>query len=149
LPNIPKWLPPTAILFSLAGFIVASYLAVMHFLSSAPSCLIVSGCDTVAFSKYSDIGGVPVAMLGLFLYAAELLLVIAYLDTNREGFLRIEAYLTIIGFIASLWFTYVQFFILDAYCFFCLLSAAFSIILFIVGIMTLTKYRQSLSSINK
>lgn len=147
LPNIPRWLPTAFILVSFLGFIDSSYLTVKHFLATAPSCAIFDGCDVVTTSDYSEIMAIPVAMMGMFFYVTIFLLVIAYLDSKREGFLRLTSYLSIAGLLASVWFTYVQAFILEAYCFYCLLSAIGSAILFVLGMIVLNRYNKSISTL--
>src|SRR3989338_6679480 len=93
---------------SLIGFLDASYLAAKHYLGEPVVCSLLEGCEEVLTIKYALIAGVPVALFGVFYYLAVFILVVLYLYTNRERFLRSAAYLTITGFLASLWFVYLQ-----------------------------------------
>jgi uncharacterized membrane protein len=54
--------------------------------------------------------------------------------------------LTVFGFIASLWFLYVQLFIIHSLCFYCLFSALDSIILFILGLTFSLRFNPGSSS---
>lgn len=47
---------------------IAAYLTYVHYAHTAPICL-SGGCETVQKSKYAELAGVPVALLGLIAYA--------------------------------------------------------------------------------
>lgn len=48
---------------------IAAYLTYVHYAHTAPIC-VNSGCETVQKSKYAELAGIPVAVLGLIAYAA-------------------------------------------------------------------------------
>ena len=48
---------------------IAAYLTYVHYSHTAPIC-VNGGCETVQKSKYAELAGVPVALLGLIAYAA-------------------------------------------------------------------------------
>ena len=50
------------------GTAIAGYLTYVHFAHTAPVCT-TGGCEKVQESKYAELGGVPVALLGLVAYA--------------------------------------------------------------------------------
>ena len=54
---------------ALVGAAIAAYLTYVHYSHTAPIC-VNSGCETVQKSKYAELGGVPVALLGLIAYLA-------------------------------------------------------------------------------
>ena len=119
------------------GFLDATYLAVEHFLNSIPPCSLVSGCEEVLTSNFAVIGGVPVALLGALYYLLIVVMTIVFLDTKNTRVLKIAAKLTILGFIASLGFVYIQLFVLHAICLYCMGSALTSTLLFILGVLVL------------
>ncbi|MCG3114044.1 MAG: vitamin K epoxide reductase family protein [Candidatus Manganitrophus sp. SA1] len=131
---------------SLIGFIDAAYLTAKHYLGAPPPCGRFGGCETVTTSEYAAIAGVPLALLGAVYYLAVFLSVIAYLDTRRPGILRMTAGFTAVGFLASLWFVYLQLFVIKAICPYCMLSAFASTVLFIVGMIVLRGQRELDSS---
>ncbi len=49
------------------GAAIAAYLTYVHYAHTAPICT-TGGCETVQKSKYAELGGVPVALLGLGSY---------------------------------------------------------------------------------
>lgn len=54
---------------ALVGGGIAAYLTVVHYAHTAPIC-VNSGCETVQKSKYAELAGIPVALLGLLGYLA-------------------------------------------------------------------------------
>ena len=51
----------------IAGLLIASYLAVVEVGGGVPACGPIAGCEEVALSDYSRIGGIPVAVFGVIL----------------------------------------------------------------------------------
>jgi uncharacterized membrane protein len=51
----------------LAGIGIAAYLTYVHYSHTAPVCT-TGGCEKVQKSKYAELAGVPVALLGLITY---------------------------------------------------------------------------------
>ncbi len=52
------------------GILVSSVLIWLHYESDAPLCTGAAGCRTVNTSPYSEVMGVPLAILGLLMYSA-------------------------------------------------------------------------------
>lgn len=129
------------IVVSFLGFIDATYLTAQHFLGTIPPCVITTGCQTVLTSKYSVIFGFPVALIGSIYYLSLFLLMIFYLDTKQEHIIRLAAYLTPLGFLASIYFVFLQFFVLKEICSYCMVSALSSTTLFIIGIFIIKLLR--------
>ena len=123
---------------SAVGFIDAAYLTAKHYLSAPVTCSILRGCEQVTTSAYAAISGIPVALLGSAYYLFIFLLVAAYYNTRRERTIIFASYCTIVGLSASLWFLYLQLFIIHALCLYCLISALASAVIFALGAYTLT-----------
>lgn len=134
---IPKWLPVLFIALSFLGFSDATYLTAKHYLGSPVTCILFEGCEKVTTSPYSVVYGVPVALLGALYYATVLILAVAYFDSRRISILKLMAAITPAGFLASLWFVYLQLFVINAICFYCMVSAATSTALFGLGMYIL------------
>jgi uncharacterized membrane protein len=49
------------------GAAIAAYLTYVHYAHVAPICT-TGGCETVQKSSYAELGGIPVALLGLITY---------------------------------------------------------------------------------
>lgn len=137
----PKWLVWGFIIVSFIGFLDASYLTVVHYTGANLICSFLEDCEIVTTSKYSLLFGIPVALLGTLYYLTILIFSLLYFDTKNLILLKIFPALTVFGFLASVWFVYLQIFVIKAICEYCILSAAASTILFIFGLYTIIKYR--------
>jgi uncharacterized membrane protein len=116
------------------GIANAAYLA-QHELAGTPLiCNIqnLSGCNTVAASPYANIWGIPVAVYGVIFYAVIFAIAALELFIFDRFLRRVIQILTVIGVIAELGFTFIQVYLIQALCVYCLTSAAimFFILLF-------------------
>lgn len=139
--TIPNWLIWSLITVSFLGFLDASYLTVAHYTGSRLNCSIIKGCDVVTTSAYSEIFGIPVALLGIFYYLTVLILSLLYFDSRNRTILKFIFPLTCLGLLASAWFMYAQFFLIKALCQYCIVSATTSTGLFVLGFLTFRKSR--------
>jgi uncharacterized membrane protein len=108
-----------SMLVAIAGLAIAGYLTVVHYAGGEPVCAIAHGCAIVQKSSYSQLAGVPVAVLGLLGYVA----ILAALARDGEQGRTAAAFLSLAGFGFSLWLTYVEVARLDAICIWCVASA--------------------------
>ena len=108
---------------SLAGLADATYLTVSHLAGDDSVCGASQGCSTVLGSKYAVIAGIPTAAFGILAYfsvfSAATLATFGYARANT-----LLAWIIAIMFVGTLWFLYLQAFVLHAFCPFCLFSAA-------------------------
>jgi uncharacterized membrane protein len=109
-----------AALLALAGIAVATYIAVAESGGGAPKCLAGgTGCETVAESRYSHLAGINVAVIGIAGYALLLAAAVLPGDAGRFG-----GFLTaLVGFGFSAYLTYLELFVIDAICQWCVVSA--------------------------
>ena len=120
---------------ALLGLTDAIYLTVEHLTGRNVDCVASSGCETVLTSNYASIGRVPLAGLGAVAYfAAFSLATLAAFGQARAGQLLLGLVGLMLG--ATCWLFYLQAFVLHAFCDFCLLSAAFILLLSGIGIAT-------------
>jgi uncharacterized membrane protein len=105
-------------LLALAGTGVAAYLTWVHYEPAQLACFVGHGCETVQHSSYAELAGIPVALLGLLAY----LLLFAF--AFARGFLAAAAAFTIglAGLAFAAWLVYVQGWILNAWCVWCVTS---------------------------
>ena len=120
-------------LFSFLGLVDASYLAAKHYTGTIPPCSIVKGCEVVTTSQYATIGGISVALLGAIYYLAVLIISIAIIDTKSDRLKKFLAKFSILGLMASIWFIYLQLFVIKALCLYCLVSAFSSTAIFLTA----------------
>ena len=129
---------------SAIGLIDALYLTWMKITNNPRMCIQGLGdCFTVNTSKYSEIAGIPVAVLGA---AAYLCLFLIMLTENRTDFLKSNSILfifgiTLSGTLFSAYLTYIELFVLRQICPFCVVSAITMLILLVISIIRLIKYQ--------
>ena len=128
---------------ALVGVAESVYLTVEHFAGRSVRCVVVTGCDTVLTSSYATVaGGIPLAAVGAFAYfTAFSLATLAYF--GYTGTRPLLGLLAALMFAASVWYVYVQAFVLQAFCAYCLLSAAVSTALALVALTRLLLGRKS------
>lgn len=135
------------LVIAVLGFADSAFLTIEHYRGVVPPCT-TAGCDIVLTSFFSSIWGMPVALLGAIYYLLIALGAFIFLEAKHIGeaaeshhfsILKWTLLATVAGFLASLWFTYVQIFILGSYCLYCLGSALTSVLLFVFAIDILVK----------
>jgi uncharacterized membrane protein len=96
---------------------IAAYLVYAQLTDTRIACA-TGGCETVQASRYSEILGIPVAVLGLAAYAA----IFATVLTAREVAQAAGAAIAVAGTVFSAYLLYVQLAVIDALCQWCLAS---------------------------
>lgn len=121
----------------LLGLFVAGYLAYVETQAVAAACGPVGDCNTVQSSPYARLFGVlPVGVLGL---AGYILIMVAWVFQQRgDGSLKKLASLglfsmTFFGTLFSLYLTYLEPFVIQAVCMWCLTSAAIITLLLVLS----------------
>jgi len=91
----------------------------------------LSDCNIVAASQYARIFGIPLAEYGVFFYA--LIFIVAALEIVFFDQLlrRVLQGLSLVGILISIYLTFVEIFVLQALCIYCLASAGIALIIFI------------------
>ena len=118
-------LPLIISLLALVGIAVSSLSLYHHFAKSKTSYCDFGqsfNCDIVNRSQYSSIAGIPVAAIGILGYAAILLLSTWWRrNPDTPGMLTVGA---LAGVAFALYLTYIEAYVLQAYCILCLTSLA-------------------------
>jgi uncharacterized membrane protein len=130
-------------LLALAGFLDATYLTVSHLAGQAVVCGPNGGCDVVLASRYATVGGIPIAAVGAGYYAVASMLAWTPPAAWRPRIAALLAALTGAGFAVSAVLFYLQAVVLDAWCRFCLASAAVTALLFACALLLLRASRQA------
>lgn len=132
--KLQTWLIPLAII----GTIDASYLTITKFTHNQLYCAPGLGdCNAVTTSRYAEIYGIPLSLIGVAGYLAILLTL--FLIPRLKIVEKYSGYilfgLTLIGFIFSMYLTYLQFGILHEFCPYCLLSAVMMTCSFVISLL--------------
>ncbi len=122
---------------ALVGIFVALYLTLYKFgVFGAIRCGIGS-CETVNTSRWATFLGLPVAAWGLGFYAATLAVALAGTHERLAESLTISRLLvgmSAVGVAFSGWLTYLEAFVIHAYCLYCLVSAAIVSVIFVASV---------------
>jgi len=139
--KIPNWILWTIIVIALIGFTDATFLLMKRITGTSIPCFITTGCDTVSKSSYAVLFGVPLSAWGMIFYLGVGFLSLLYLDTKNILVAKLIPIAGTLGFLSSLYFIYVQKFLIGAFCIYCLFSAFTSTVLFGFGIVVYRKLR--------
>lgn len=139
LTKYTKWL----VLLSFLGAIISLYLTYLHFEPQASTICNLGeafDCDKVNKSVYSQIFGIPVAILGSGYYIGMLIFSAAFSWKNKlfskldlKDLFRGILLINLIGVAFTLYLTYQEAFVINAYCIFCVAQQI--VILIMSGIL--------------
>lgn len=135
----------TSAALAFLGAANALYLYIYKITSNDKMCLGSGECATVNYSAYSEVFGIPVALLGLLAYLAilGLLLLEPRLELAREyGPLAVFG-LSLAGVAFSVYLTWISIYIIEAVCPFCTYSAVLITLIFILAIIRLARQTSS------
>ena len=123
------WIPTAAAVVAVIGIADSIYLTVTHFTGEPVPCNLVTGCEQVLSSAYAEFFGIPLAAFGTAAYFIAFSLAVLAAFGNRLMWTLFGVQAAIMAAF-SLWLIYVQGFVIGAFCQFCLVSAASSLTLF-------------------
>jgi uncharacterized membrane protein len=116
---------------ALVGIGIAGYLTWVHYAGLDPVCVGGGGgCERVQSSRWAELAGIPVAVLGLAGYVG----ILASLALPEETGAFAAAFLSLVGFGFSCWLTYVEIVKIDAICQWCVASAVVMTALALVSV---------------
>ncbi len=114
---------------SFLGVADALYLTVSHFTNTEVLCSLLEGCDVVLSGPYSIFFGVPVSLIGVLYYILLFfggLFILSSLKTHLHKYILS---VPLLGFVATLYFVYLQLFVIGEICLYCMISAGITTIL--------------------
>jgi uncharacterized membrane protein len=126
---------------AIVGGLIAIYMTIFKLTSNDAMCLGNGGCSTVNASPYSEIYGIPVAVVGLLGYLAILasLLLENYIDFFKDNGPLLDFGMGLVGVVYSAYLTYLEFYVIHAVCPFCVASAISITLCFIFALIRLIK----------
>jgi len=117
----------------LVGIGIAGYLTYVHYAEIDPVCAGAgAGCRIVQASDYAELAGVPVTLIGLLGYLALAATLLVPGERGRAAGMG----LALVGAGFSLYLTYLELFVIDAICQWCVASAVLMVAL---AILTTTR----------
>ena len=134
--HIPRWTAPLGVLFSLLGIADTIYLTIghytEHFSFACPTTSFVN-CESVTTSSYSQILGIPVAVLGLTFFVAMLAFQLPQIwKLHSKLVLYARLAFSVSGIVVALWLIFVEFQKLHEICLYCTASHILAFGIFVV-----------------
>ncbi len=128
-------LPLLAAIVAIVGLGDAIYLTVHHLSGQGVQCTIVHGCEQVLNSDYATFAGIPLAFIGVAAYFTvfSLATLAAFGNKGAWNFLSV---MVVLMAVFTTWLLYLQGFVIEAFCQFCLLSAGVTFSLLIIVILS-------------
>ena len=131
---MPRWPGLVGTVLSVLGLGVAGYLTYEHFTSSSTLACSDNGvvnCLKVTTSSYSEVAGVPVAVLGLVFFAVMLVLQLPPMWRRPEPAVRWGRLAwAVVGLGTVLYLLYAELFSIDAICLWCTAVHVLTLVLF-------------------
>lgn len=129
---------------SMAGLFVALYLLANKLGLTGPLICGIGECATVQASRWSTLGPVPVSALGVGGYLALLAVTLyglqpAGLDSRAVSGLLLG--LSAVALAFSAWLTYLEAFVIRAWCQWCVISAILVTIIFVAALPEVRRLR--------
>jgi len=136
-----KRLSQLAIILTIIGLLVSIYMTIYKITSNDSMCIGSGDCKTVNASRYAEVYGIPVAVLGVVGYSA--ILAVLLLE-RRPGFFQQNGTLlffglSLTGFLFTLYLIFVETVLIKAYCPFCITSQTAMTIIFIISVIRLVR----------
>ncbi len=122
-----NWRLITAVL-ALCGIADAVYLTIIHYDTGALICT-VGNCHIVQTSKYSTIGPIPVAVLGLAMYVTVgAISIVRWRRPDLSSTLTMTSFAMVLaGTIYAAYLTYLELNVINAICQWCVISAILTV----------------------
>jgi len=133
---------------ALGGFFVALYLFAHNLGLGGPIVCGVGDCATVQSSQYATLGPVPVSFIGVLGYVALLALSFVGLRPNHRESRMIGGLLlagSLGGGLFSAYLTYLEAFVIEAWCQYCVVSAIIITLIFFASIPEVARLREGSS----
>lgn len=123
----------TIIVLAFLGLADTWYLAQSALTNTALNCGIeaLDQCNTVAQSEYSRLFGIPLALYGFGFYAVFFVVAAIITTLSRPILVKLLFWISALGFLLSLYFLYLQLYVIDALCIYCLASFVIATLLFL------------------
>lgn len=137
-----KWLYRSSAALAVVGLLVSIYMTIYKITDNNAMCLGSGDCATVNASRYAEVNGVPVAVVGILGYAA--ILGVLFMEKRGMEYFKQNAPLltfglALTGFLFTLWLVYVEFALIKAFCPFCVTSQVAMTLIFILSVIRLVK----------
>ena len=126
---------------AIIGLLVSIYMTIYKITSNDNMCIGSKDCSVVNASRYSEIYGIPVAVLGVVGYAAILAILLLERNPgffNHNGTMLLFG-LSLTGFLFTLYLIFIEVALIKAYCPFCIASQTAMTLIFILSVIRVVR----------
>ena len=131
-------------MLALIGVFVSVYLTLYKLGIIGELNCAVGSCETVNTSRWATFLGLPVAAWGLGFYVVVLAIALVGIQEPYADSRAVSLALTGLtgwGVLFSGWLTYLELFVIDAICIWCVISAIIVTVMFVVSLADLREFR--------
>ena len=128
-------LPILAAIIALCGLADAVYLTIHHYTAEPVPCGEAFDCGAVLSSQYAVMFGVPIAIFGAIAYFTAFSLAVLTVFGNRLTWMLFGVQVILMSLFTT-WLLYVQKYRIEAFCQFCLISAAITFTLLLIALIS-------------
>jgi uncharacterized membrane protein len=124
-------------LIALVGLFIALYLTLYKAGIIGTLACGAGSCETVQLSRWASLLGLPIAAWGAGYYALVFMLALASVQdrwASSRGLALAVLAVTTWGALFSTWLTYLELFVINAICRWCVVSAILSLALFVLAL---------------
>ena len=134
VPLVKTWI--ASVVLAIIGLADSAYLSWVKLANATATCSNIGDCELVNTSRFSEIGGIPIAALGTAAYLAiVVLLAIEKRLPDRSSSVRVGVFgIALAGTLYSAYLTYVEIGILRAICPLCVLSSVVISAIFVLSV---------------
>lgn len=128
----------TALALAVLGSTISAYLTWVHYSGQLALCRGAGGCETVQASRYAELAGWPVALLGLIAFLAVTILATLRLRADAPPWMLTVLFgITLAGTIFAAYLTGLEVFVIHAICPWCVAVDSAMAALFVVALLEL------------
>jgi uncharacterized membrane protein len=121
------------------GLLDSLYLAWIKLSNNTAACAGIGDCDAVNSSRYAEVAGIPIALIGVLGYLVILVALAAELRWPQAAWtLRLAVFgMALAGALYSAYLTYIELAVIYAVCPFCVVSAVCMVGILILSVLRL------------
>ena len=133
------WIETATAMLVALGLLVSLYLTWIKLTNNTAACAGIGDCDAVNSSRYAEVAGIPIALLGMLGYLAIGCALVAELRWPQANWsLRLGVFgMALAGTLYSAYLTYVEVAVLHAVCPYCVISAVCMVGILILSVLRL------------
>jgi len=126
------------------GLLDSVYLTYKHFSETIVPCgtNVLVDCGAVLGSAYSEVFGIPLALLGAIHYGLLVLVLLLIIYTGKRVWKTVSLFQVTAGLLVSVYLIYIQLIMIGSICLFCMGSAVISLSLFLLVLKVFSNERR-------